>query len=391
MDGEQSVTNPASADGAKANPPPPAPGVGPRFYPCGQCGAKLEFAPGTDSLICPYCKHENIITHDADAAVAELDFATGLAELEAAAPMEETIAVVCTTCAATVSKPANVDSLSCPYCGSNIVTTGMNHRHIRPGSVLPFKVTRQQAQDAFRVWLGSRWFAPSALKKQGFLDAALNGLYLPYWTYDCHAASDYSGQRGEYYYVTETFTVTVNGKPQLRTRQVRHIRWYSAAGRVRDQFDDLLVLASRSLPGAVANELAPWDLASLRPYTDDYLSGFIAENYTVDLTGGFDVAKGMTVATIEASIRADIGGDEQRIAERRTRYSAITFKHILLPVWISAYRYMNKVFRFYVNARTGEVHGERPYSVWKITLLVVASLLAVGIIVLVVANRSAGR
>ncbi|MBV9774716.1 MAG: hypothetical protein JO040_12240, partial [Gemmatimonadetes bacterium] len=78
----------------------------------------------------------------------------------------------------------------------------------------------------------------------------------------------------------------------------------------------------------------------------------------------------------------DIGGDEQRIHSTDTRYDDVTFKHILLPVWISAYRYREKVYRRLVNARTGEVQGERPWSWIKIALLVlfVAALVIVGVV-----------
>ena len=69
---------------------------------------------------------------------------------------------------------------------------------------------------------------------------------------------------------------------------------------------------------------------------------------------------------IEDSIKRDIGGDVQQIHSIHTDYQDITFKHILLPLWISAYKYNDKTYRFTVNARTGEVQGERPYSGWKI-------------------------
>jgi hypothetical protein len=82
---------------------------------------------------------------------------------------------------------------------------------------------------------------------------------------------------------------------------------------------------------------------------------------------------------IAASIRRDIGGDHQRIHSTDTRYDDITFKHVLLPLWISAYRYRDRSFRFLVNARTGEVCGERPYSAAKITLAVLAALILVAI------------
>ena len=84
---------------------------------------------------------------------------------------------------------------------------------------------------------------------------------------------------------------------------------------------------------------------------------------------------------IDSKIRWDIGGDEQRIHSKTTYYQNITFKYILLPVWISAYRFKERTFQFLVNARTGEVQGERPWSWIKITLLVIFILALIGVIV----------
>ena len=83
---------------------------------------------------------------------------------------------------------------------------------------------------------------------------------------------------------------------------------------------------------------------------------------------------------IKVTIRQQIGGDEQRIKRMHVVYSNITFKHILLPVWISAYGYRSKIFRFIINGRTGEVQGQRPYSAIKIALAIIAVLTVIGII-----------
>ena len=184
-----------------------------------------------------------------------------------------------------------------------------------------------------------------------------------------------------------SYTATVNGRPVRKTRQERRIRWSSASGTVHDRFDDVLVLASDSLPKEMARELEPWDLPALVPYADEYLSGFGAESYQVDLRAGFDIAQGIMRRAIEMSVRRDIGGDEQRIASLSTRHSGVTYKHILLPVWVAAYRYRGKVFRFLVNARTGEVRGQRPYSASKIAAAVALALAAIGVIVLVLTLR----
>jgi hypothetical protein len=139
-------------------------------------------------------------------------------------------------------------------------------------------------------------------------------------------------------------------------------------------FDDVLVVGSESLPRALAEELEPWDLANLVVYQDEYLSGFTAERYQIDVKRGWVRATERMEEVIRGDIRRDIGGDRQQITSLSTRHGEITFKHVLLPMWICSYRYRDKVFRFLVNARTGEVQGERPWSWVKITLAVVAAV-----------------
>jgi hypothetical protein len=181
--------------------------------------------------------------------------------------------------------------------------------------------------------------------------------------------------RGDHYYVTESYTDS-NGRSQ--TRSVQKTRWSAASGHVSNSFDDVLVCASHSLPEKLVNELEPWDLPELVKYNDNFLAGFITESYQTGLKDGFGKAKVRMEDRIRSSVRSDIGGDTQQITTLSTEYNDITFKHILLPLWISAYRYNNKVYRFTINARTGEVQGERPYSAIKIALLVIA---IIGIIV----------
>ena len=170
-------------------------------------------------------------------------------------------------------------------------------------------------------------------------------------------------------------------------RQVRRTRWYPARGIVFDRFDDVLVVASRSLPAGYAQALEPWDLGNLAPYRDEYLAGFVAESYQVDLAQGFDVARQIMADAIAMTVRRDIGGDHQRIHSMDTRHDHVTFKHVLLPVWISAYRYRDRSFRFLVNARTGEVCGERPYSAAKITLAILTALIVVMVVLFFLNQR----
>lgn len=352
-----------------------------RQFPCRQCGANLVFEPGTTSLKCPYCGTTNDIAPLAE-VIEELDFQSfASAGQPAQAETQETLTVRCTACGAETDFTHDVAASKCPFCGAAIVATASSRKQIKPRSLLPFHVTRQQADALFMQWVSALWFAPSDLARVA-RRTGIDGAYIPAWTYDSDTFSTYTGQRGDDYWDTEHYTETINGQTQHRTRQVRKTRWWSVSGQVSNHFDDVIVLASRSLPAKYANALEPWDLPSLVPYRDEYLSGFAAESYQVDLVQGFEVAKTIMAGTIEVTIRQDIGGDHQRIDSVDTRYRGITFKHILLPVWISAYRYQERVFRFLVNARTGEVQGERPWSAIKITLLILFIAAVIAAIIL---------
>jgi hypothetical protein len=258
---------------------------------------------------------------------------------------------------------------------------------IRPKALLPFKITQSQAFADFRQWIGTLWFAPGDLKRYAEADGKLVGVYIPCWTYDSQTNSSYVGERGDHYYTTETYQTTENGQTVIRTREVQHTNWTPASGNVSDSFDDILIVASNSLPKEYADRLQPWDLQNIVPYADEYLSGFRAETYQVTLQQGFEQAKQIMAGTIQSSVCRDIGGDEQRVISVSTQYNSITFKHLLLPVWLSAYRFRDRVYRILINARTGEVQGERPYSAAKITAAIILGFLLIAIIAFLSQNR----
>jgi DNA-directed RNA polymerase subunit RPC12/RpoP len=342
-------------------------------YPCSSCGADLLYEPTDGYLTCPYCGHKEQISETSD-SVSERPFTEYLqVRPEQMGKMAaNALEVKCQSCGATITFTPPEVAGRCEFCGVQIVAQPKAADPIvAPEAVLPFSHTALQANSGLRQWLSSRWFAPNALKHFAQPDA-IHGIYLPFWTYDTNTTSRYTGERGEYYYVTETYYETdSNGNQVARQREVRQTSWSSASGVVNVYFDDILVNATLSLPEHRLAELEPWDLDNLKNYDPAFLAGFRAQRYQVDLAQGFERAKELAHPTIEAAIRTDIGGDEQRITGIATDYSNITFKHILLPVYAGAYRFNGKVYQIVVNGRTGEIQGDRPYSVWKIAALVV--------------------
>lgn len=359
-----------------------APG-GKRHWPCESCGADLEFAPGQDRLKCPFCGHEQQIPVATDrrraSALNELPLEAGLREDLPHSALDEVRAVRCGNCGAEVEFDGQSFAKECPFCASPLVAAEGSHTRIKPQALIPFAIPEPEARRRMVDWLGRLWFAPNGLVEYARKGRLLTGIYVPFWTFDAGTASRYRGARGVWYYETRTVTVTVDGKPQQRQEQVRKTRWTPASGAVARRFDDVLVMASKSLPGYLGDNLTPWDLSALVPYSHDYLAGFRAEGYSVPLAEGNSVAKARMENVIRQDVARDIGGDEQRIDSVDTRWSDETFKHVLLPVWTAAYKYSGKSYVFLVNGQTGEVQGQRPWSIWKIAFAVLLALIVIGL------------
>ena len=354
---------------------------------CNNCGAKLKFAPGTDSLKCEFCGALNEIEVDEEEkikAVQEIDFKSYINNQADIAPKIEVTTVKCDSCGAETTFDPNIVSSKCDFCGSPLISKEAHTSSIiAPKAMLSFKVNKKEGRELYKKWLKKLWFAPNKLKSQARQTEDLAGIYTPYWTYDSDTYSDYSGQRGDDYQTTETYYED----GQQKSRTVTKTRWTSVSGRVSRFFDDIMVPASDTLPKKYVDRLEPWDLQNLVPYDTKYLSGFKSETYQVSLDAGFKLAKGRMEPVIRQDIHIDIGGDNQRISSVNTQYKSTTFKHILLPIWLSAYKYKEKIYRFMINARTGEVQGERPWSRIKITLAVLAAAAIIGGIIWLTQNQ----
>ncbi len=347
-------------------------------FPCDQCGADARFDPKLNQLVCDFCGSTQPLDDDGpwSRPIRELDFDAAISRGLPDSDFEETRVVECPNCAAKVELGSTAHALECPFCATPIVTDTGLHRHIKPKGLLPFSMAEEDARDAMGKWLGKLWFAPNGLDQFARKGRRMQGVYVPFWTFDAQTSSSYSGQRGTIYYVTRT--VRRNGK-SVQVRQAK-TRWRSVSGRVARFFDDVLVLASKSLPREDTDNLAPWDLSGLEPYKPEYLAGYRAEAYSIELDAGYEIARDHMDRIILRDVKFDIGGDRQRVQSVNTKISNVTFKHILLPVWMAAYKFRGETYRVVVNGTTGRVSGQRPWSILKIAIAATfAAMIAGGI------------
>ncbi|MES2921691.1 MAG: zinc ribbon domain-containing protein [Verrucomicrobiota bacterium] len=354
-------------------------------HPCPECGGDAEWNPAKQALACPYCGTIVPWTDGQDpmgAAIVEHDLETALSSIsdDGRGLKAEKKSVKCESCQAISIFDPDRAAQRCDFCGSPaIVPVDDLKDAITPESLLPAVIAAPQVRDQLRAWYGSRWFAPTKLKRAALTDT-LHGIYLPYWTFDAHVDAQWTAESGYHYYVTETYQ---DGNGKTQTRQVQRTRWEHSAGQLSHFFDDDAVPGTVGVHTALLRKVEPFPtVKDLKPYDPAYIRGWTVERYQVDLRQASVVSKQQMDATIYQLCSRDVPGDTQRNLQVESAYQGRTFKHILVPVWLTTYTYGPKSFQVVVNGYTGKMAGEFPLSWVKITFAVLGVLLVIFIIVM---------
>jgi predicted RNA-binding Zn-ribbon protein involved in translation (DUF1610 family) len=330
----------------------------------------MTWDPAADALLCAYCGASRPV----ESAGTEIEEHPLVAGVETQQGLGDNLrSVRCEQCGATVAMNENLVATHCAFCGSAaILAQTETRRLLRPESIVPLDLAMAQVRDRFLHWLRRLWFRPNALKKIDLQSAI--GLYVPFWTYDCSVDSEWSADAGYYYYVEEGYTVFENGKHVRKTRRVRKTRWQPAWGRRADNYDDVLILASKGLPEHLAGRLGPFDAAGLVPFREEYLAGWQAEEYSIGLEAGWDRARAIIENEQRAKCGRDVPGDTHRFLRVHNQFRHVQWKHLLLPIWSLTYTFRGKSYVVLVNGQNGKIVGDAPYSIVKLATLCLAIL-----------------
>lgn len=339
--------------------------------PCPSCGNELQWSASRKRLNCSYCGYEEEIDNSNDKVVEQslADAVTQIADF-----MPEKIGKKvfdCQNCGAKFMVEQEEVKVNCGFCGSTKVNLeAFDHQYIQPIGIIPFYVSRDEAVKLFSKWVKSGWFYPNKLKHLAAIDS-LHGLYIPFWTYDAQSEADWSGEAG--YYYNETVRVNINGKPQ--TKQVQKVRWKRRSGHLSHFFDDILVVASGGLEQKHVERILPYQLGEVVNFDPRLMIGWEAEVYNLQVDKGYQIAENIMDSKLRNMCSAQLGGDTQRNLHVTSSKSGQTFKLIILPVWIAAYIYNDEVYRFTINGQTGRVHGKKPLSWVKISMVILVFIL----------------
>lgn len=340
---------------------------------CPRCGGVMDFDPATGNLHCPYCDYEENIPVEKDEPgnAEELDFDS--AEFTANKDWGvATKTVLCKSCGAESIYDALQTSAVCPFCGSNQVMDQNDKDTIAPGGVVPFSITDKEASELFKNWIKRKFFCPK-LAKQSANPDKFKGIYLPYWTFDTQTFSTYTGEYG------------IDHKKKDRDgNTIVETVWHHTNGKYSEFIDDELVIATNKQDKSMLKDIEPFDTANNKAYKPEYIAGFVAERYSVGLKDAWKKAetsiRNKLRNHVSDKIRNEHRADRTRNVSLTTNFTNKTYKYLLLPIWVSNFKYNDKVYQFMVNGQTGKISGKTPLSIPKIVITVIAVIAVIAIL-----------
>ena len=323
--------------------------AGVQRYACPKCGGRMSFVADKRSLVCNYCGnrlHEYQALQQG-ALITEQDFTTALATAKGhrwELPVERTLK--CEACGVNFTIPPGQVSGNCPFCGSAHVITASSGELIEPEGILPFQFCADDASQHIRRWLDNLKFRPDDLDERAGISRPRQ-VFLPFWTFDLGG--------------------TLSWNVQVEEGYGKHKVWLPRSGVYLVLHDDLLVPATRALPKDVLDDLAEYDTQALVSYSAELLSDTAAEIYQVPLVDASLVARQQAVRLGQAHVQSnDLAGETYRDFFMSSGGLIVeSYKLVLLPLWITDYRYKNESFLAAVNGQSGKTAGHAPRSGWQ--------------------------
>ncbi len=335
---------------------------------CPACGANMVFSAGENCLYCEHCGTKQAINAKSS---AELAFERLLSDNNTWA--SETHVFYCQNCGAKTVLDKNEIATTCSFCGTTNIVETDELSGVKPNAVIPFSFDRDEAAERVKKWAKKKIYAPRAFRK-GAKPDEIKGVYNPAFSFDTNTFSSYSARLGKHYYKT----VRVNGR--LVRRQ--YTRYFNVSGTYSMTFDDVLIQASTVIDQKQLDALQPFDTNYSNEYSPEYLSGFTATQYTKDGLNCWEEAKKVIDKHLKSRILAKYDYDVVSSFNVSTTCKDITYKYILIPVYVGHCTWRQKLFNFFVNGRNGKVTGKTPVSPWKVLFTVLGIGLIVGAVYL---------
>jgi DNA-directed RNA polymerase subunit RPC12/RpoP len=338
-----------------------------RVFVCPNCGGRTQFDPNQEELVCEYCGYRNGEVSSAPPEDQLMDLVLPTTQGHRWAEAAHMLA--CQKCGAKSLIAVGEKTISCPYCGSNqIIESEETQELIQPQAIGLFSLGKEQILTGLKEWFHEGWSTPDDLRMTG-KQLDLRPAYYPFWIF--------SG------------TLEARWSCEVREGSGQSSRWIPQRGTEVLMFDDILAPGLAGLPTHMVDTLKPFRLDELRAFSPDQLAGWPALAYNRSMADASLLARESVVRDARTIIarRVAVSNERRSFEVGGGKWSGMTFKLALLPLWVGTYRYKNQVYNLMINGQTGKVVGDKPKDQVKVAMIWAAGLgtiIVIGLIALLV-------
>lgn len=350
---------------------------------CADCGGNMRWDPAVFELVCVYCGSSKRVEADGlpDADVGVEDFEQNQ---ETEVFLATSRRLRCNQCGAVIDFHGAVAS-RCEFCDAHAIAEIHEHAEaVRPSGIIPFAVDRDAAKEAYRDWIEEQPLLPKPIR-EGVPLEELRGVYLPFWVFDvrvlssCSARCGYRSSRDDVHTPDNLFSSL---RSMSGHHEREHIHFQTRQKTMDNRRTGVGVYGSTGLPSSLMNQLAPWYAESANAWKEAFLRGFPAEAPQMSPTEAWGHAKTQIERIERQDFYGAFGADVVDDLKLRCGFEGARVQLIYMPVWVAAYRFKGRVFRFLVNGRTGEAAGQAPFASRQFFMMVSVALIVFVLLIL---------
>jgi DNA-directed RNA polymerase subunit RPC12/RpoP len=309
---------------------------------CAHCGGHMYFDPARGGLLCEYCGYFEQSEQKLAAEISEqvLDFVLPTQRGHRWAEAQHSL--TCEQCGSVSLLPVGRTTDECPYCGSRrLIESEETSELVDPQVIGLAQFDEKGALRHLRQWLGRGFFIPDDLRKLA-LTSKLRPAYYPFWTFDG--------------------TLELSWSCEVNEGSGDREQWFPRNGVELKMFDDELVPGVRALEEIGLSKIGPFELKKVVEFKPEYLAGWTALTYNIPLAEASLKARENVARRLRQQLhdRVLISSQKRNLRSGGTKWSGVTFKHVLLPLWVGTYRYRGRQYPVLINGQTGKVSGEKP-------------------------------
>lgn len=326
---------------------------------CPSCGAAIVFKPSLGKFKCDYCDSE----YTAEQLKNMEEINKQKTEIDG-----EYVSYNCPDCGAEIIADENTAATFCLYCGNSSIIRSRLSGEFAPSKLIPFKIEKQKAIDAFVNLRKGRPLVPRSFVNEKNIEK-ITGLYIPFWLYEINVSGTINADG------TKVKSWTMGNTRYTKTD------YYKLERTGNMKFDRVPVDGSTRFNNEIMNSIEPFDYNALINYNHAYLSGFLAEKYDVDKEKAFVDAKNRTLnSTKEEMLNSMIGYTSKRVSSNSLSAELLSSEYVLLPVWMVNVKYHDKFYLFAMNGESGEFIGDIPLD--KKKTVIIAFVVFIGVFML---------